>query len=227
MVCAADLTRLALFQGFAVEDLELIAGYMVRSQYARGEVVFRRGEPGRAIYVIEDGWVKISFGSPDGKEVTLALLGPGEFFGELAVLDGQPRSADAVALEPTGLLVLLREDLRRDLEARPRIAVQLLAVLSRRLREADGIIAEAAFLDVPGRLARALLRLDSTDAGPARGTGSTTAPRLTQTELAGLVGATRESVGKCLVTFERSGLIRRRGGRISVLRPDELRQRAT
>ena len=227
MVRADDLARLALFRGFAIEDLDLIASYMVRTRYDRAEVVFRRGEPGRAIYVVEEGWIKIALGSPDGREVTLALLGPGEFFGELAVLDGQPRSADAVALEPCVLLVLLRDDLRRDLEARPRIAVELLAVLSRRLREADGVIADAAFLDVPGRLARTLLRLADAEQPDEQAEGTLIAPRLTQVELAGLVGATRESVGKWLGAFEERGLIRRQGGRIAVLRPDELRQRAT
>ena len=227
MVRADDLARLALFRGFAIEDLDLIASYMVRTRYDRAEIVFRRGEPGRAIYVVEEGWIKIALGSPDGREVTLALLGPGEFFGELAVLDGQPRSADAVALEPCVLLVLLRDDLRRDLVARPRIAVELLAVLSRRLREADGVIADAAFLDVPGRLARTLLRLADAEQRDDQAEGTLIAPRLTQVELAGLVGATRESVGKWLGAFEERGLIRRHGGRIAVLRPDELRQRAT
>jgi CRP/FNR family transcriptional regulator, cyclic AMP receptor protein len=217
-----DLSRLALFQRFQPDDLELIAGYMVRTRYARGELIFRRGDPGRAIYVIESGRVKISLSSAEGKEVILALLGAGDFFGELAVLDGEPRSADAAAFEPTSLLVLLRQDLRRDLEARPRIAVELLAALSRRLRAADGVIADAAFLDVPGRVAQTLLRL-AEDEQRAGAVG----PRLTQAELAGLVGATRESVVRCLGAFERAGLIRRSGGRITVLRPDALRRRAT
>ena len=225
MVRAPDLARLALFRGFVAEDLDLVAAYMVRTRYARGEVIFRRGEPGRAIYVVEEGWVKIALGSPAGKEQTVALLGPGDFFGELAVLDGEPRSADAVALEPVVLLVLLREDLRRDLEARPRIAVQLLAALSRRLRTADGVIADAAFLDVSGRLASTLLRLAATEQHAGTEAGAVLGPRLSQTELASLVGATRESVGRCLLAFERGGLIRRRSGRIIVLHPEALRAR--
>jgi CRP-like cAMP-binding protein len=226
MIRSADLARLALFERFLPEDLDLIAGYMVRTRYARGETIFNRGDPGRAIYFVEEGRVKIVLSSSDGREAILALLGAGEFFGELAVLDGEPRSADAVALEASTLLVLMRQDLRRDLEARPRIAVQLLAALSRRLRAADGIIADAAFLDVSGRLAQALLRLAEPEGQPGE-SGTLIAPRLTQAELAGLVGATRESVVKCLGAFERTGLIRRQGGRITVLRPDDLRQRAT
>jgi CRP-like cAMP-binding protein len=215
---------MTIFAGFSDEDLAIIASCMVPSTYARGEVIFREGDPGTSLYVIESGRVKIRLGSLRGKELVLAILAADDFFGELAVLDGQPRSADAVAMEPSRLLVLQRQDLRRDLEARPRIAVQLLGVLSRRLRQADGVIQDAAFLDLGGRLAKVLLDLAEAH-GQAQPDGTLIAPRLTGGDVAGLVGATRESISKWLGGFERRGLIRRRGGRITILDAEALRAR--
>jgi CRP-like cAMP-binding protein len=225
MVSPAELARIELFARFTPDDLGAVAACAQRRRYPRGSVVFLRGEPGDAIYVVEAGRVKIALTSPQGKELVLGLLGPGDFFGELAVFDGEPRSADAIAAEDSRLLVIHRADFRRDLEARPRMAVELVAVLSRRLRRDAELIEDAAFLDVAGRLARALLRLAEAEGQPA-GAGTLIARRLTQAELAGLVGATRESVGKWLGAFERQGLVARRGGRITVLRPDALGRRA-
>jgi CRP-like cAMP-binding protein len=224
MVTPADMAQMALFAGFEDEDLAIVASCLVPGTYGRGELIFRQGDPGTSLAVIDRGQGKIRMLSPHGKELVLALLGPGEFFGELAVLDGEPRSADAVAMEPSRLLVLQRQDLRRDLEARPRIAVQLLSVLSRRLRQADGVIQDAAFLDLAGRLAKVLLNLAATH-GQSGPEGVRIALRLTQVELAAMVGGTRESVSKWLGAFERRGLIRRDGGRITIVQSDGLRTR--
>lgn len=222
MVTPADLAEIRIFATFPTEDLELIAACMVPGQYGRGELVFRQGDPGTSLYVIESGRVKIRIVSPEGQELVLAILGPGDFFGELAVLDGQPRSADVVALEACRLLVLHRHDLRRDLEARPHLALQLLSVLSQRLRQVDGVLQDAAFLDLPGRLARVLLRLAANHGEPSPA-GTVIPVRLTQVELAGMIGGTRESVSKWMRTFERRGLLRRRGRRITLTNADGLR----
>jgi CRP-like cAMP-binding protein len=156
--------------------------------------------------------------------VLLDLLGPGDVFGELALLDGEPRSADAVAVEPTVLLLLRREEFVRFLEERPRLSVQLLAVLSRRLRRDAQLVQDAAFLDVPARLARILLRLAEAE-GEAGEEGLVIRARLTQTDLAGLVGTTRETLNKWLGFYEAQGWIRWDKGQITVRRPEALRKR--
>ena len=222
MADPALLARIALFAGLGTEDLAGLARDLRRRRYKKDEVIFFCGDPGASLCIIEAGRVKLTLPAPDGRgEVVLARLSPGEFFGELALLDGQPRSADAVATEAVELLMLGREDFLRYLEAHPRLAIALLEELSRRLRRDAEIIQDAAFLDIPGRLARVLLRLAETEGQPGS-SGTAISARLTQTDLAGMVGATRESVNKWLGVYERRGLLRRQGGRIDLLRPEEL-----
>ena len=201
-----------------------LGAYLRRRRYRRGEVVFLQGEAGTSLYIVAAGQVKIALTSADGAEVMLARLGPGEFFGELALLDGEPRSADAVATEASELLLLPRAAFLGLIEARPAIAMRLLTLVSRRLRQDVAVVQDVAFRDVPARLARLLLQLAESEGQPGDA-GVVITARLTQTELAGMVGATRESVNKGLGRFERQGLIRRAHGRITVLRPDDLRRR--
>lgn len=216
MASVSALQRVPLFSGLPPDAIEQLAANLRRLSCARGQVVFHQGDPGTSLYIIERGLVKIGLVSPEGREVILALLGPGDFFGELALLDGEPRSADAVAREPTALLVLRRDDVLAFLERHPPAAAQLLKALSQRLRRTDQLVQDAAFLDVPGRLARALLYLAESEVGR-------TVP-FTQTELASMVGATRESVNKWLRFYQQRGFVRSEAGRLTVLRPDELRR---
>lgn len=217
------LAQIPLFAELSEDELHGLAATLHRRRYAKGEVVFLQGEIGSDLFVVESGHVKIVLTSPEGREFIMALLGPGDFFGELALLDGEPRSADAIAQEDARLLRLRREDFTRFLEERPTIAIRLLAFLTRRLRQDTQALQNSAFLDVPGRIARALVRLAETRGTPTVD-GILIASKLTQTELAGMVGATRESVNKWLGAYERQGLIARRAGRILVIRPDELRR---
>ena len=216
------LGQIPLFAELTAEELDRLGACLRRRRYRKGEVIFLQGDPGTSLYIIDAGRVRIGLGSPDGKEVALALLGPADFFGDLALLDGEPRSADAIAHEPSELLVLRREDFLQFLGAHPRATTALLGVLSRRLRRNAQLLQDAAFLDVPGRLARIILELAQAEGRPD-GTGLVITSRLTQTELAGMVGATRESVNKWLRSYERRGLISCQRGQITVLRPDELR----
>ena len=224
MADAAVLAQVPLFAGYAAEELEPLAACMRRRRYARGETVFLQGDPGTSLCVIETGRVKLGFSSPEGREVLLDLLGPGDVFGELALLDGEPRSADAVSVEPTQLLLLRREDFLRFLEDRPRFAVQLLPVLSRRLRRDAQLVQDAAFLDVPARLARTLLRLAEAE-GEVGEEGLVIRSRLTQSDLAALVGTTRETLNKWLGFYAEQALIRWDKGQITVRRPEGLRKR--
>ena len=217
----AVLGQIPLFAGLSVDELEGLGTGLRRRPYRKGEVIFLQGDPGTSLYLIETGRVKIVLTSPEGKEFVLTRLGPPEFFGDLALLDGEPRSADAVAEAPSQLLLLRREDFLGYVEARPRVATKLLAVLSRRLRRNAQLLQDAAFLDIPGRLARVILELAEVEGQP--GGAGLVAPRLTQAELAGMIGATRESVNKWLRSYERRGLIRCERGLITVLSPAGLR----
>jgi CRP-like cAMP-binding protein len=219
------LSDVSLFAELSIDDREGLAARLRRRRYPKGETLFLRGDPGSFLYVIERGRIKIALTSAEGKEMILALLGPADFFGELALLDGGERSADATVLDDSELLLLGREDFLRFVENRPRVALHALAVLSRRLRQTDQLVHDAAFFDVPGRLANAILRLAETLGQPAQN-GVLISRRLTQVELADMIGASRESVNKWLSYYQRQGMIRSERGLITVLRPDGLKQRA-
>ena len=232
------LAQVPLFAALTAEELAGLAALLSRRRYAKGEVIFHQGDAGTALYIVEEGGVKIVLGSEEGKEVILALLGRGDFFGELALLDGEPRSADAVARDATQLLALRRDDFLRFVLDKPRVAASLLAVLSRRLRRTDQLVHDAAFLDVRGRLARVLLELAEAQGRPepagvaAGGTfpvGAAAATvvlaaRLTQGELAEMVGATRESINKWLGFYTRRGVLRFERGRLTLMDLQRLRQ---
>jgi CRP-like cAMP-binding protein len=195
-----------------------------RRRYRKGEMIFLRGDLGRDLFLIESGSVKICLTTEDGKEMTLALLSPGEFFGELALLDGEPRSSDAVAMEPSTFLLLEQSDFLQFVDEHPRVAHRVMGVLSRRLRDNNQLVQDAAFFDIAARLARVILRL-ADSVGEPDGDAITIGRRLTQNELAGMIGTTRESVNKWLGEYERQGLIERRNGLIRVLRRDALQKR--
>jgi CRP/FNR family transcriptional regulator, cyclic AMP receptor protein len=224
---AGLLARVGLFAGLAEEDCQALAERVRRRRYRKGTTLFVEGDPGTCLYVVESGHVEIRLTSPDGKELVVATRGPGEFFGDMALLDGAPRSADAVAADDCWLLLLQREDFVHFLEAHPKAAVRLVEVLSRRLRESMRQQQEATFLDVSGRVASALLRLAEEDGIAAEdGSGAIAVCRsLTQVQLAGMVGVTRESVNKWIGFFQRRGDLRWEKGRLTILRPDELRKR--
>jgi CRP/FNR family cyclic AMP-dependent transcriptional regulator len=216
------LVRSPLFAQLSPAEVEKVAALLRRRRYRTGEPVFREGDPGTALYVVETGEVKIVLGGAEGKEVVLSLLGPGEFFGDLALLDGEPRSADAVATVPTQTFVLPREDFLRFLREVPSVAVNVLAALSRRLRRTDRLVHDAAFSDVRTRVTRLLVELAETRGEPVPG-GVAIGPRLTQGDLASMVGATRESINKCLQYYVAQGLIRHERGRLVLTNVERLR----
>jgi CRP/FNR family cyclic AMP-dependent transcriptional regulator len=218
------LARVVLFAELGEADVASLAARLRRRPYARGEVVFLRDDPGDSLYIVKAGAIRIGLTSSEGKEMTLAVRGSGDFFGELALLDGEPRSANAVAQEPSELLVLQRDDFLALVDDRPSVAVALLKVLSQRLRQSSQIVEDAAFLDVPARLAIAILRLLDAQGQPDQ-PDTVIAARLSQAELAAMVGTRRESVNRWLRFYEQQGLIRYERGQITVLRPDGLRKR--
>ncbi len=184
------------------DDLLDLAASARRRSYAKGQLFFHRDDPGDSLHIIKKGEVRVILPSPQGEEVTLALLGPGDFFGELCLLDGVPRSATTIAAKTTETLVIERDRFVQWLQSRPAAAIAILAVVGRRLRAADELVGELAFLDVHCRLVRKLLDL----AGPAV-EGGQVELHLSQDELASMVGVTRESVNKHLRFFKKQGAI--------------------
>jgi CRP-like cAMP-binding protein len=215
------LAQVPLFAPLPPDALDELSARLRRRPYNRGEAVFREGDAGTSLYIVQAGHVKLSLTSAEGREIIIDLLGPGDVFGELALLDGEPRSADAVATESSELLHLERDEFKRFVLQRPSLALELLAILSRRVRRDTQLLQDAAFLEVPARLARTILRL----AEPSPDGGPSVTPRLNQSDLAGLAGTTRETLNKWLGEFQDDHLIRLDKGRISVLDPHRLRQR--
>lgn len=215
------LAQVSIFEQLGSDDLEQLSSLVRTRRYAKGEVIFHQGDVGTCLYVIRKGEVAIRLSSPDGKEVILALLDRGDFFGELALLDGEPRSTDAVAREETDLLSIQREDFRLFLDARPKVALGLLSTLSRLVRHVTQLVHDTTFLDARARLVRVLLEL-ARNQGLQGAEGVVIPQKLTQTELANLCGLTRESTNKWLRFYVREGLLAYEGGRITLVHPARL-----
>lgn len=216
------LPQVPLFASLGSDDLERLSSRLQSRRLARGEVIFQRGDDGTDLYLIQKGEVTIRLSSSEGKEVTLALLRRGDSFGELALLDNEPRSTDAVAREETWLLSLRQEDFQRFLEERPQVVPDLLANLSRMVRRVTQTVHDASFLDARARLARVLLDLAQAQGQPGA-EGVAIPSRLTQVELASLCGLTRESTNRWLRFYVREGLLSYEGGVITLLDTQHLR----
>jgi len=205
------------------EDRERLATAIKHRRLARGQTIFHKDDPGRSLFFIEEGSVRLYLPSTQGSDLTLAILGAGDFFGEMALLDGGPRSASAVTTADTVMLTLDHEDFTALIQSRPQSATAVLAALARRLREADEMASDLAFLDVAGRLAKKLLDLAQAH-GVRRERGTLLDLPLTQEQLASMVGVTRESVNRQLASFRRLGLIGNEGRRFLLLDPEGLRR---
>jgi CRP-like cAMP-binding protein len=221
---AEALAAVPLFAGLDGAMLDNVGRGMRTRRFRRGEVIFHLGDPGDALFVVVSGAVKITLPSEAGDEAILATLRPGDFFGELALLDGAPRSASAAALEPTETLVLPRDRFRDLVATEPAIRDALLAALARELRRLTLHVEELHFLDIAGRLAARLARLaDEQGSRQADGTIRLDAP-ITQSDLAAMVGCTRQSVNKLLGLFVADGLIQVERDAILISDVDRLRR---
>jgi CRP/FNR family cyclic AMP-dependent transcriptional regulator len=218
------LTRLPMFARLTPETTALLEAGVQKRSFRRGEVIFHKGDPGSSMYIILEGQVRIVLPSDNGEEALLGVLDSGDFFGELSLIDGQPRSATIMTSEPTDTAVLHRDAFLKVIHSSPAIAIDMLRILAHRLRDTDEFVQDAVFLDVPGRLAKKLLEL-SEAYGDARPDGTVIGLRLTQSELATMVGATRESVNKHLRAYRSRGIIDVSRQRIIIRRPEELQRR--
>jgi CRP/FNR family transcriptional regulator len=215
------LRRVPLFSELSEGDLERISQVAVPRSFPRGTRVFHEGDPGDACYIVRSGSCRVTREHPDGRAITLANLGPGAIFGELAMLDGEARSASVEATEDAELLALPAGDMRALIRSQPAMAEKLVVALTRRLREANERIARQSFQTVPSRVAGVLDQLLAEDrATPAMRDGVTI--RLRQADLAQLAGTSRESVSRFLATLERAGVVQVGRGRVTVLEPDRL-----
>jgi len=221
---AIYLKQVPLFAGLADEDIRGLMALAKRRTFRSGEVIFHREDPGQVLYVIKEGKVKISLISPDGQEISLVVFGKGECFGEFAILDGLPRSADAVALEKVECYTLQRSDFHNAIMKNPKIAIQIIEVLTRRLRSTDQMVEDLIFLDVYGRVAKKLLELADTH-GTKVDDGPRIDVRLTQQEIASMVGASRESVNKVMGYFTDKNFISTDKYKITLHRISELERR--
>jgi CRP/FNR family transcriptional regulator/CRP/FNR family cyclic AMP-dependent transcriptional regulator len=204
----ASLARIPFFAGLDSDALERLAAGTRTRRFRRGEVIFHAGDPGDALFIIVTGEVKISVPSESGEEAILTTLHEGDVFGELALLDGAPRSASAAALVPTETVVLPRERFRELVATEPAIRDALLASIAGELRRLTTHVEELHFLDMTGRVAARLVRL-AEEAGPPADDGTVRLrSSLTQGELASMVGCTRQSVNKLLGQFSEEGFVR-------------------
>ncbi len=204
----AALGGMPLFRDLDAAELTTLAGTVRTRRFARGEVIFHRGDPGDALYIVLTGRVKISSPSDTGVEAILTTLRPGEWFGALALLDGAPRSASATAVDATETLILPRDRFRQLVDEAPSIRDHVLMALAEELRRLTRHVEELHFLDIAGRLAARLIRL-AEEQGIERDDGAVRLDGpITQGEIAAMVGSTRQSVNKLLGQLVDDGLIR-------------------
>jgi CRP/FNR family cyclic AMP-dependent transcriptional regulator len=217
---AALLAQVPMLSGLEPRELEQLAQVAVPRRYERGEMIFQEGDSGDTCYVISSGSVSVTRKHADGRTIALAELRPGAIFGELAMFDGENRSATVEALEPTSAVALLAGDVQRLLRDRPGIAVKMLAGLADRLRSANERIAQQSFQTVSGRVASVLL--SKVEARQAEGAGPEVLIEATQAEIAQLAGSSRESASRFLATLERAGVVTLGRGKVTVHDPGAL-----
>ena len=209
----ALLARCPLFADASPNDLREVGRHLRRRRFRRGEVIFHQGDPGDALHVVASGSVKIVLPSAEGEEAIIATVHQGDFFGELSLLDGAARSATATAVEPTETLSLPRETFLEEIGRSADLRDALLRSLAGELRRLTGHVEELHFLDITGRLASRLVHLAAeSDPGPHRSENGLLEVTLdwpfTQSDLAAMIGATRQSVNRLLSDFVERGLVR-------------------
>jgi CRP/FNR family transcriptional regulator, cyclic AMP receptor protein len=218
------LKQVPLFADLADEDIRTLMAIARKRTFRSGEIIFHRDDPGQVLYVIKEGKVKIYLISPDGQEISLVVYGKGECFGEFAILDDLPRSANAIALEKVECYTLQRSDFHNAIMKNPKIAIQILEVLTKRLRTTNNMVEDLIFLDVYGRVAKKLLELAETH-GTQVDDGIRIDMRLTQQDLASMVGASRESVNKVMGYFTDKKFISTDKHKITLHRTSDLKRR--
>jgi CRP/FNR family transcriptional regulator, cyclic AMP receptor protein len=218
---ATIIARNSLFRALPEQTIAQITALASRRSYKADSVVFMRGDPGDALYGVVTGRVRISASGSGGKEVFLNIMEPGDAFGEIALLDGQPRTAAATTLAPTELMIIRREDFQQLVKREPQLAVHLIELLCKRVRWTSEQMEDSSLLTVPARLAKRLLSLA---ASHGRKTPAGAQLKISQEDLAQFLGLSRQIVNKYLQTWKKQGWITL--GRGSVTLGDERALRA-
>jgi CRP-like cAMP-binding protein len=221
----ALLASLPLLRLLRPQELEGMAQLSRLVQYPAGALIFRRGDPGNCMMVVVRGHVKISTDSPDGRHVILNIIDAGQVLGEIAMLDGHQRTADATAISETELLVLDRREVLPFLERYPSVCISLMTVLCARLRQTSQQVEDSLFLDLPGRLAKQLLHLAALY-GDRTPDGIRINLKLPQRDLGSMAGASRESTNRQLHAWEEDGIVELSKGQIVLKSPELLKQMA-
>jgi CRP/FNR family cyclic AMP-dependent transcriptional regulator len=212
------LSRHPIFGKLPQKAIGQFAAYAARRRVTRGTTIFSKGDPGNSLIAVLDGCVRISVPTANGHEVVLSMVQPGEVFGEMALLDGQPRSADATAVYDSELMVIDRRDFVPFMRSQPDVPIQLNAILCGRLRRTNEQVEEAMFVSLAVRLAKALLRfvqIDAEDIGPVD-------VPITQRELGEMIGFSRENTNKQLRAWEKRQWVKLARGRIMIVDPGAL-----
>jgi len=204
------LAHVTIFQHLEPAALERLSARLKVITFPKDGVIVSQSDPGDSMFIIDQGRVKVVLYGDSGREVILSIFRSGDFFGEMSLLDGQPRSANVIALEDARLLVLSREDFVQHLHEAPSTALSILAEMSARLRRADEVIGNLALLDVYGRVARVLVELARRD-GHTTDEGIVIRERPTHQDLAAMIGTSRETVSRVLSEFQRRGLLSMQG----------------
>ena len=209
MVSTAVLKAVPLFASFPDDQLRLLTPVITRRSLPRSTTVMASGDPTDSLYIVLSGRLKVMMSDAEGKEVILSILGPGEFFGEMGLIDDAPRSASVVSIEPCELLSIAKRDFKKSLAENFEMAQAVMRGLVRRLREADRKIGSLALLDVYGRVARLLLDMSETVDGEKIVT-----KRLPKQDIAKMIGASREMVSRVMKDLQMGGYIEVRGSNI-------------
>jgi len=208
-VSTAVLKAVPLFTSFPDDQLRMLTGVVTRRSAPRSTTIMAGGDPTDSLYIVLSGRLKVMMSDADGKEVILSLLGPGEFFGEMGLIDDEPRSATVITIEPCELLAIYKRDFKKCLAENFEMTMAVMRGLVRRLREADRKIGSLALLDVYGRVARLLLDMAENVNGEKIVT-----KRLPKQDIAKMIGASREMVSRVMKDLQTGGYIEMRGSNI-------------
>jgi len=208
-----------LFSDLPATVIEHLGSYMKTRRVARGTAIFAKGDPGTGLMGVLAGSVKVSVASAEGKDIVLNVFREGEVFGEIALLDGRPRTADATAMSDCELIVIERRDFVPFLSGHPDVMLKFIEILCSRLRHTSEQVQDITFLNLPTRLAKTLLQL--TGAGE-EGSAAKRKAAITQREISQMIGMSRESTNKQLRAWEKRGWIKLERGGVAILAPDKL-----
>lgn len=210
-----------IFGALYEDELKALARLGTAVRHPSGRILFEKGDPGDSLMIVLDGRVKISSLSAEGREIVLNFIDPGQVLGEIALLDGKPRTAGATTLEPTELFVLKRQAVLGFLEAQPLVAIRLIGVLCQKLRRTTQMLEDKLLLNMAPRVARGLLRL-AAEHGRRTAEGVLIDMKLSQSDLGAYVGLSRENVNRQLSAWRDGGIVDLRGGRVMIRAPKDL-----